>query len=61
MLDAQCTFLTMVRRNCRAALTTKVAARVTELITRIKVALPSAYPHQASFVRLAASATQRPS
>ena len=38
----------------------KVAARVTELITRIKVALPSAYPHQASFVRLAASATQRP-
>jgi hypothetical protein len=38
----------------------KVAARVTELVTRIKVALPSAYPHQASFERLAVSATQRP-
>jgi hypothetical protein len=38
----------------------KVAARVTEMVTRIKVALPSAYPHQASFVRLAARATQRP-
>jgi hypothetical protein len=30
------------------------------MVTRIKVALPSAYPHQASFVRLAVSATQRP-
>jgi hypothetical protein len=26
----------------------KVAARVTEKVTRIKVALPSCYPHQTS-------------
>lgn len=31
----------------------KVAARVTELATRIKVALPSAYPHKANLTRFA--------
>ena len=38
----------------------KVAARVTEMKTRIKVALPSGYPHQTSWVRLAARATALP-
>ena len=38
----------------------KVAARVTEMITRIKVALPSGYPHQTSWARLAARATALP-
>ena len=38
----------------------KVAARVTEMITRIKVALPSCYPHQKSWARLAARATALP-
>jgi hypothetical protein len=38
----------------------KVAARVTEMITRIKVALPSCYPHQTSWARLAARATALP-
>jgi hypothetical protein len=38
----------------------KVAARVTEMVTRIKVALPSCYPHQTSWVRLAARATTLP-
>ena len=32
----------------------KVAARVTEMVTRIKVALPSCYPHQTSWACLAA-------
>src|SRR4029078_7576793 len=31
----------------------KVAARVTEMVTRIKVALPSAFPYQAGFPDLA--------
>jgi hypothetical protein len=31
----------------------KVAARVTEMVTRIKVALPSAFPYQAGFADLA--------
>lgn len=31
----------------------KIAARVTEKVTRIKVSLPSSYPHKASLVRLA--------
>lgn len=31
----------------------KIAARVTELVTRIKVSLPSSYPHKASLARLA--------
>jgi hypothetical protein len=30
----------------------KVAGRVTEMVTRIKVALPSAFPYQAGFVNL---------
>jgi Transposase DDE domain group 1 len=38
----------------------KVAARVTEMKTRIKVALPSCYPHQTSWARLAARATALP-
>jgi len=38
----------------------KVAARVTELKTRIKVALPSCYPHQASWALLAARAAKLP-
>ena len=38
----------------------KVAARVTEMKTRIKVALPSAYPHQASWALLAARAVKLP-
>jgi hypothetical protein len=31
----------------------KVAARVTEMVTRIKVALPSAFPYQVGFADLA--------
>jgi hypothetical protein len=31
----------------------KIAARVTERVTRIKVSLPSSYPHKASLARLA--------
>ena len=31
----------------------KVAARVTEMVTRIKVTLPTAFPHQAGFANLA--------
>ena len=31
----------------------KVAARVTEMVTRIKVALPTAFPYQAGFAGLA--------
>jgi Transposase DDE domain group 1 len=38
----------------------KVAARVIEMKTRIKVALPSCYPHQTSWVRFVARATTLP-
>ena len=38
----------------------KVAARVTEMATRIKVALPSCYPYQDSWLLLAARAVKRP-
>jgi hypothetical protein len=38
----------------------KVAARVTELATRIKVALPSSYPHRNGLTRLAARAAKLP-
>jgi hypothetical protein len=38
----------------------KVAARVTELATRIKLALPSSYPYRRSFVLLASRAAQPP-
>jgi hypothetical protein len=38
----------------------KVAARVTELATRIKVALPSAYPYRESLALLAARAAKLP-
>jgi hypothetical protein len=38
----------------------KVAARVTEMVTRIKVALPSCYPHQPSWALLADRATRLP-
>ena len=38
----------------------KMAARVTELATRIKLALPSSYPHRRSFVLLATRAARPP-
>jgi len=38
----------------------KVAARVTEMKTRIKVALPTCYPHQASWTLLAGRAAKLP-
>jgi hypothetical protein len=38
----------------------KVAARVTEMVTRIKVALPSCYPHQTSWALLAGRALKLP-
>ena len=38
----------------------KVAARVTEMVTRIKVALPSAFPHQAGFATLAGRIVKLP-
>ena len=38
----------------------KVAARVTELATRIKLALPSSYPYRQSFTLLAARAAKPP-
>ena len=38
----------------------KVAARVTELTTRIKVALPSSYPYRDSLILLAAHAAKPP-
>jgi hypothetical protein len=38
----------------------KVAARVTEMKTRIKVALPTCYPHQQSWVLLAGRAAKLP-
>ncbi len=38
----------------------KVAARVTELATRIKVALPSSYPYRGSLTLLASRAARPP-
>ena len=38
----------------------KVAARVTEMVTRIKVALPSAFPYQAGFTHLASRVANLP-
>ena len=38
----------------------KVAGRVTELATRIKLALPSSYPYRNSFTLLAARAARPP-
>jgi hypothetical protein len=38
----------------------KVAARVTELATRVRLALPSSYPYQRSFVLLAIRAARPP-
>jgi hypothetical protein len=38
----------------------KIAARVTELVTRIKVSLPSSYPHKTSFARFAERASALP-
>lgn len=38
----------------------KVAARVTETVTRIKVALPSAFPYQAGFAMLAGQIAKLP-
>jgi len=38
----------------------KVAARITEMVTRIKVALPSCYPYQSSWALLAARAIKLP-
>ena len=38
----------------------KVAARVTELATRIKVALPSSYPYRDSLALLASRAARPP-
>jgi len=38
----------------------KVAARVTEMVTRIKVALPSAFPYQAGFTHLAGRVAKLP-
>src|SRR6476659_8985770 len=38
----------------------KVAARVTELATRIKLALPSSYPYRHSFILLASRAARPP-
>ena len=38
----------------------KVAARVTELATRIKLALPSSYPYRRSFILLASRAARPP-
>ena len=38
----------------------KVAARVTELKTRIKVALPTCYPHQTAWTLLAKRALKLP-
>ena len=38
----------------------KVAGRVTEMATRVKVALPSAYPYQDSLTLLAARAAKLP-
>ena len=38
----------------------KVAGRVTERVTRIKVALPSAFPYQAGFATLASRIPKLP-
>jgi hypothetical protein len=38
----------------------KVAARVTEMATRIKVVLPTGYPYQDSWLLLAGRAVRRP-
>jgi hypothetical protein len=38
----------------------KVAARVTEMVTRIKIALPTAYPHQAGFAMLVGQIAKLP-
>ncbi len=38
----------------------KVAGRVTEMVTRIKIALPSAFPHQAGFADLAGRIAKLP-
>jgi hypothetical protein len=38
----------------------KIAARVTDMVTRIKVALPSCYPHQTSWMLLASRPTKLP-
>jgi Transposase DDE domain group 1 len=38
----------------------KIAARVTELVTRIKVSLPSSYPHKADLARLTGRALALP-
>jgi hypothetical protein len=38
----------------------KVAARVTEMVTRIKVALPSAFPYQVGFADLASRIAKLP-
>jgi hypothetical protein len=38
----------------------KVAGRVTEMVTRIKIALPTAYPYQAGFADLAGRIAKLP-
>ena len=38
----------------------KVAGRITEMVTRIKIALPTAYPYQAGFAMLAARIAKLP-
>lgn len=38
----------------------KVAARVTEMVTRIKISLPSAYPYQPAFAMLAGRIAKLP-
>jgi hypothetical protein len=38
----------------------KVAARVTEMVTRIKIALPSTYPYRAGFTMLAGQIAKLP-
>jgi len=38
----------------------KVAGRVTEMVTRIKIALPTAYPYRAGFTMLAARIAKLP-
>ena len=38
----------------------KVAGRVTEMVTRIKIALPTAYPYQAGFAMLAGRIAKLP-
>ena len=38
----------------------KVAARITEMATRIKITLPSRYPYQESWMLLAERAAKRP-